>query len=63
MPVGSSKQPYWITMKGGEPFAMAGLWEWWRKGEQRIESFAIIVTSANDLCRAGRLFLQDFKAK
>jgi putative SOS response-associated peptidase YedK len=30
---------------------MAGLWEWWRRGEQRIESFTIIVTAANELCR------------
>jgi putative SOS response-associated peptidase YedK len=48
---GGSKQPYRITLKDGEPFAMAGLWEWWRKGEQRIESFTIIVTTANDLSR------------
>jgi putative SOS response-associated peptidase YedK len=49
--VGSEKQPYRITMKDGEPFAMAGLWEWWRRGEQRIESFTIIVTAANELSR------------
>jgi putative SOS response-associated peptidase YedK len=45
------KQPYRITLKDGEPFAMAGLWEWWRRGEQRIESFTIIVTTANELSR------------
>jgi putative SOS response-associated peptidase YedK len=49
--VAGGKQPYRITMKDGEPFAMAGLWEWWRRGEQRIESFSIIVTAANELCR------------
>ncbi len=49
--VAGGKQPYRITMKDGEPFAMAGLWEWWRRGEQRIESFTIIVTAANELCR------------
>jgi putative SOS response-associated peptidase YedK len=50
-PVDGGKQPYRITMEDGAPFAMAGLWEWWRKGEQRIESFTIIVTAANELCR------------
>jgi putative SOS response-associated peptidase YedK len=42
---------YRITLKDGEPFAMACLGEWWRRGEQRIESFTIIVTSANELSR------------
>jgi putative SOS response-associated peptidase YedK len=50
--VPDGKQPYRITMKDGVPFAMAGLWEWWRRGEQRIESFTIIVTAANKLCRS-----------
>ncbi len=49
--VAGGKQPHRITLKYGAPFAMAGLWERWRKGDQAIESFSIIVTRANDLCR------------
>lgn len=44
---GAAKQPWRITMKDGAPFAMAGLWERWDKGEAPIESFTIIVTSGN----------------
>jgi len=28
-PDGKSKQPMYIRLKGGEPFALAGLWEYW----------------------------------
>ena len=31
------------------PIAFAGLWERWRRDEERIESCTIIVTDANDL--------------
>jgi len=48
---GEKKQPYRITMKDGEPFAMAGLWERWDKGEEPLESFTIIVTSGNSLMK------------
>ncbi len=48
---GDGKQPYRITMKDGEPFAMAGLWERWDKGEEPLESFTIIVTSGNSLIK------------
>ena len=44
------KTPFLIRRKGGEPFAMAGLWERWHGGEgETIESCTIIVTDANDL--------------
>ena len=43
------KQPHYIRRKDGEPFAFAGLWERWQRGEQRIESCTIIVTTANDV--------------
>src|SRR5690606_38197215 len=43
------KQPYFIDMKSGEPFAFAGLWEHWRRGEQGIDSCTVLTTSANDL--------------
>lgn len=43
------KQPYLIHRQDDRPFAMAGLWEHWEKGERLIESCTIIVTEANDL--------------
>jgi putative SOS response-associated peptidase YedK len=46
------KTPFLIHRKDRAPFAMAGLWEWWRGGEgETIESCTIIVTDANDLVR------------
>ncbi|HEX9731138.1 MAG TPA: SOS response-associated peptidase [Thermoanaerobaculia bacterium] len=42
------KQPYHIHLVGQQPFAMAGLWDRWTKGEEGpIESFTIITTDAN----------------
>jgi len=51
MPAG--KQPYRITLKGGEPFAFAGLWERWERAPdgKPVETFTIITTEAN-----GRLY-------
>ncbi|HEU5338125.1 MAG TPA: SOS response-associated peptidase [Sulfuricaulis sp.] len=44
------KQPYYIRMKEGKPFAFAGLWEHWEpKGMEPVESCTIIVTTANEL--------------
>jgi putative SOS response-associated peptidase YedK len=48
---GDHKQPYRITMKDGETFAMAGLWERWDKGEEPMVSFTIIVTNGNSLLK------------
>jgi putative SOS response-associated peptidase YedK len=44
------KQPYYITLRDGGPFAIAGLWER-REGEDGsvLESCALITTAANDL--------------
>ena len=42
------KQPYYIHMSDGSPFAFAGLWEIWRDGEE-IRSCTIITTEANEL--------------
>ncbi len=42
------KQPYYIHMKDGSPFAFAGLWEIWRDGEE-LRSCTIITTDANGL--------------
>lgn len=53
------KQPFRIGMKGGVPFAFAGLWEQWMaktdstgiaEGES-VESFTILTTIANDKLR------------
>jgi putative SOS response-associated peptidase YedK len=49
---GEKRQPYRITMKDGEPFAMAGLWEQWDKAEEPLQSFTIIVTEGNSLMKA-----------
>lgn len=48
-----AKQPYAIAMKSGEPFALAAIWENWRKPgtEEWIRTFAIITTEANELLR------------
>ena len=49
------KQPYFITTKNHEPFAFAGLWEWWRaKDAPKVapghETFTILTTEPNALC-------------
>ena len=47
-----SKRPFAIALKGGEPFAFAGLWESWRpKDGAPLESFTILTTSENELMR------------
>lgn len=46
------KQPYFITLSAGGPFAFAGLWDHWTGPEgEEITSFTIIVTVANDCVR------------
>ena len=48
---GKKKQPYHITLRDGELFAFAGLWERWQRGEQAVESCTILTTEANQLLR------------
>ena len=49
----SGRQPYFVGMSDGAPFAMAGLWERWEKGDPLageppvIESFTIITCGAD----------------
>ncbi len=46
---GSSKQPYLIRFRDERPFALAGIWDRWDRGEDAIESCAIITTNANEV--------------
>jgi putative SOS response-associated peptidase YedK len=42
----------WVHHKTKEPFALAGLWDVWRKPDRkRVESFTIITTEPNELVR------------
>ena len=51
---GVPKQPYAVGMKSGKPFALAGLWENWRRPgtEEWVRTFAIITTNSNALVSA-----------
>ena len=43
-----AKQPFYIHMHDGHPFAFAGLWESWSKGgEGEVRTCAILTTEAN----------------
>jgi putative SOS response-associated peptidase YedK len=48
---GSKKQPYYVTLLDGGPFAFAGLWERWHGDEGDIQSCSIVTTDANELLR------------
>jgi putative SOS response-associated peptidase YedK len=50
---GGRKVPMRITLKDGEPFAFAALWDTWKSpdDEEEIESFTIVTTEANELMR------------
>jgi putative SOS response-associated peptidase YedK len=44
------KQPWCVSLKSGDPMALAGLWEGWHPKEgETIESCCIITTNANSL--------------
>lgn len=46
---GKQKRPMRITLKSGEPFAFAGLWETWKDpAGELVKSCTIITTSANE---------------
>jgi putative SOS response-associated peptidase YedK len=47
--VNGGKQPYYIHMEDGSPFAFAGLWEVWNKYRGEIRSCTILTTEANNL--------------
>ncbi|HLY04746.1 MAG TPA: SOS response-associated peptidase [Rhizomicrobium sp.] len=49
------KQPWFITTRDREPFAFAGLWEWWRprdasRDDAALETFTILTTEPNAVC-------------
>lgn len=44
-----TKQPHYIRMRDGRPFAFAGLWERWSRGAEPIESCTLITTTPNDV--------------
>jgi putative SOS response-associated peptidase YedK len=46
-----AKQPYAIAMKSGEPFALAAIWEGWKRPgtNEWVRTFAVITCAANDL--------------
>lgn len=47
---GTHKTPFYIRLKQGHPFGMAGLWDIWRSGSgELVRSCTIITTSANDI--------------
>ncbi|MBM7602244.1 putative SOS response-associated peptidase YedK [Metabacillus crassostreae] len=46
---GTEKQPYRFKMKNNLPFAFAGLWERWDKGDTPLFTCTIITTKANTL--------------
>lgn len=46
------KTPFYVYLKSGEPFALAGLWDTWKKPDgSLLESFTIITTEPNELMR------------
>lgn len=48
--LGNGKQPYFIRLRGGQPFAFAGLWDHWEiEGQEPIDSCTIITCDANQL--------------
>ncbi len=48
--VGAAKQPFFIRMKEGRPFALAGLWEQWcGEDGSELETCAILTTSPNEM--------------
>jgi putative SOS response-associated peptidase YedK len=50
---GRQKQPYYIRLRDGRPFAIAGLWEHWEGQEGGpVDSCTLLTTSANDLIGA-----------
>ena len=44
------KQPYYIGLQSGDPFAIAGLWESWNSADgSNLQSCTLLTTEANEL--------------
>lgn len=47
---GRLKQPYYFSLRSGEPLAMGGLWESWRAPDgQILRTCAVITTGPNEV--------------
>ncbi len=42
------KRPFVFRRRDRAPFVYAGIWERWRRGDEPLESFAILTTEANE---------------
>ena len=51
-PAGARKQPFWIRLDSGAPFAFAGLWDRWVGEDQTLESCTLLTTEANEGLRS-----------
>lgn len=49
VPRAKKKQPYLIEMRNSQPFAFAGLWEYWSRGDTPVTSCTILTTTPNSL--------------
>jgi SOS response associated peptidase (SRAP) len=50
---GSRKQPYYIKLRDGQPFAFAGLWDRWHPPDgQPLETCTILTTHSNELVQS-----------
>ena len=48
----NGKTPYYFRLKDESPFAFAGLWERWEKGDEPVESCTLITCEANGVVGA-----------
>ncbi|QJX79907.1 SOS response-associated peptidase [Priestia megaterium] len=48
---GKNKQPFRFVMEDERPFAFAGLWEQWNKGEEPLYTCTIITTKPNGVTK------------
>jgi putative SOS response-associated peptidase YedK len=47
--IGGEKQPFYIHLKSGKPYAFAGLFDVWDSPDESITSCTLITTEANEL--------------
>jgi putative SOS response-associated peptidase YedK len=46
----SGKAPFWFSLKSGEPFFLAGLWDRWHEGRpDEVASYILMTTRPNEL--------------